>query len=251
MLERQTRLDGRVTSRSDRHARSVAAFAVRRERGFGPACRGHDGGMRAFRDRVDAGRRLAAELGHLRGRDLVVLGLPRGGVPVAAEVAAALSAPLDVIVVRKLGHPHHPEYAVGALGEEGAQVLTPAARSLEPRDLLRVTAKESAELDRRVRVLRGTRPAEPLRGRTAVIVDDGIATGATAAAACQVARHRGAAAVVLAAPVGAKDAIADLEQLADEVVVVLAPSDFTAVGAWYDDFTPTSETEVAALLALS
>ena len=205
--------------------------------------------MRAFRDRADAGRQLAAQLGYLRGQNLVVLGLPRGGVPVAAEVAAALSAPLDVIVVRKLGHPHHPEYAIGAVGEEGARVLTPSAKMVESHDLLRVTAKESAELDRRVRLLRGTRAAEPLRGRTAVIVDDGIATGATAAPACQVARHRGAATDVIAAPVGAPDAVADLEKLADQVVVVLAPSGFTAVGGWYDDFTPTSEAEVEALLA--
>jgi putative phosphoribosyl transferase len=207
--------------------------------------------MRAFRDRADAGRQLGAQLGHLRGQDLVVLGLPRGGVPVAAQVAAALSAPLDVIVVRKLGHPHHPEYAVGALGEEGTRVLTPSAKLVESHELLRVTAKESAELDRRVRALRGTRAAEPLRGRTAVIVDDGIATGATAAAACQVARHRGAATIVMAAPVGAPDAVADLEKLADQVVVVLAPSGFTAVGVWYDDFTATSDAEVEALLALS
>lgn len=205
--------------------------------------------MRAFHDRLDAGRRLAAQLGHLRGRDLVVLGLPRGGVPVAAQVAAALSAPLDIIVVRKLGHPHHPEYAVGAVGEEGARVLTSGSKALTSHDLLQVAARESAELDRRVRLLRGHRAAEPLRGRTAVIVDDGIATGATAAAACQVARHRGAASVVLAAPVGAQDAVADLRRLADEVVVVLAPSDFTAVGAWYEDFSPTSDSEVAEILA--
>lgn len=207
--------------------------------------------MNGFRDRADAGRRLAAELGRLRGHDVVVLGLPRGGVPVAAQVAYALGAPLDVIVVRKLGHPDHPEYAIGAIGEEGARVLTPGARSLESSRLLRVAAKESAELDRRVRLLRGTRAAEPLRGRTAVIVDDGIATGATAAAACQVARHRGAATVVLAAPVAARDAVADLEAIADQVVVVLAPDGFTAVGVWYADFAPTTEAEVSAILAHS
>jgi len=205
--------------------------------------------VRAFRDRVDAGRRLGDRLGHLRGQDLVVLGLPRGGVPVAAQVAAALAAPLDIIVVRKLGHPNHPEYAVGAIGEEGARVLTSGAKSLDSHELLRVAAKESAELDRRVRLLRGHRAAEPLSGRTAVIVDDGIATGATAAAACQVARHRGAARVVLAAPVAAREAVMELERVADEVAVVIAPSGFTAVGAWYDDFTPTSDAEVAAILA--
>lgn len=207
--------------------------------------------MNGFRDREEAGRRLATELRHLRGRDLVVLGLPRGGVPVAAQVALALGAPLDVIVVRKLGHPDHPEYAIGAIGEEGARVLTPSARNLESSRLLRVAATESAELDRRVRLLRGTRVAEPLGGRTAVIVDDGIATGATAAAACQVARHRGAGTVVLAAPVAAPDAVAELEEIADQVVVVLAPAGFTAVGAWYADFEPTSDAEVSALLAHS
>ncbi len=208
-------------------------------------------GMSAFRDRVDAGRRLGDRLSHLRGRDLVVLGLPRGGVPVAAQVAAALSAPLDVIVVRKIGHPRQPEYAVGAIGEDGARVLTPGAQSVASDELQRVAAAESAELDRRVRLLRGSHAAEPLRGRTAVIVDDGIATGATAAAACQVARHRGAAAVVLAAPVAAPDAVADLEQIADEVAVVLTPTGFSAVGAWYDDFSPTTDSEVAAILAES
>lgn len=257
MLEWQATLGGRKsrraqrTSRSDRHAGSVAAFAVRREEGFGPAYRGDDGGVRGFLDRIDAGRQLGARLGHLRGRDLVVLGLPRGGVPVAAQVAAALDAPLDVIVVRKMGHPHHPEYAVGAIGEEGARVLTAGAKTIESHELLRVAAKESAELDRRVRLLRGHHAAEPLLGRTAVIVDDGIATGATAAAACQVARQRGAATVVLAAPVGAPEAVADLEKIADEVVVVLVPSSFTAVGAWYEDFSPTTDSEVEKILAAS
>jgi putative phosphoribosyl transferase len=207
--------------------------------------------VRAFRDRIDAGRRLGARLDHLRGRDLVVLGLPRGGVPVAAQVAAALSAPLDIIVVRKIGHPHHPEYAVGAIGEDGARVLTAGANSIESHELLRVAAREAAELDRRVRLLRGHRAAEPLRGRTAVIVDDGIATGATAAAACEVARHRGAATVVLAAPVAAAEAVAALQRLADEVVVILAPADFTAVGVWYEDFSATTDREVSDILAAS
>lgn len=205
--------------------------------------------MTPFHDRLEAGRRLGASLDHLRGRDLVVLGLPRGGVPVAAQVAAALGAPLDIIVVRKLGHPQHPEYAVGAVGEEGARVLTSGATMLESEDLDRVTQTESAELDRSVSRLRGPRAAEPLRGRTAVIVDDGIATGATASAACQVARHRGAAAVVVAAPVASAEAVADLRRVADEVDVMLTPDDFTAVGAWYEDFSPTTDAEVAAVLA--
>jgi putative phosphoribosyl transferase len=205
--------------------------------------------MKTFPDRIDAGRQLGASLGHLRGRDVVVLGLPRGGVPVAAQVASALSAPLDVIVVRKIGHPDHSEFAVGAVGEEGVQVLTAGSRSVPSERLLQVAADESAELDRRVRLLRGSRAAEPLDGRTAVIVDDGIATGATAAAACQVARARGAAAVIMAAPVAAPEAVADLERIADEVVVLETPSNFMAVGAWYDNFSQTTDAEVTAILA--
>jgi putative phosphoribosyl transferase len=205
--------------------------------------------MKTFPDRIDAGRQLGTHLGHLRGRDVVVLGLPRGGVPVAAEVASALSAPLDVIVVRKIGHPDHSEFAVGAVGEEGVQVLTAGSRSVPSERLLQVAADESAELDRRVRVLRGSRAAEALDGRTAVIVDDGIATGATAAAACKVARARGAAAVVVAAPVAAPEAVADLERIADEVVVLETPANFMAVGAWYDNFSQTTDDEVTAILA--
>jgi putative phosphoribosyl transferase len=201
-----------------------------------------------FRNRLEAGRQLGARLGHLRGRDLVVLGLPRGGVPVAAQVAAELGAPLDIII-RKLGHPHHPEYAVGAIGEEGAQVLTSGAKMLDSEQLRQVTEKESAELDDRVRQFRGNRAAEPLRGRTAVIVDDGIATGATISAASEVARHRGAATVVIAAPVAAPEAVSDLGRVADEVVVLLTPDDFTAVGQWYQDFSQTTDAEVAAIVA--
>ncbi|NUR49279.1 MAG: phosphoribosyltransferase [Hamadaea sp.] len=218
-----------------------------------PTLREHardNGGVSAFRDRTDGGRRLAARLveaGVDRG-DLVVLGLPRGGVPVAAEIAAIFGAPLDVIVVRKLGHPQQPEYAVGAIGEENARVLTSGARGLSDADVARIAAAESAELDRRVRRLRGDRPPVSLHGRTALIVDDGIATGATAAAACQVARARGATRVIVAAPVAPPGAVADLAPLADEVIAVVTPASFHAVGAWYDDFSATTDDEVAALL---
>ncbi|NUT37404.1 MAG: phosphoribosyltransferase [Hamadaea sp.] len=205
--------------------------------------------MRPFRDRVDAGRRLAERLGGLREHgDLVVLGLPRGGVPVAAEIAHALDAPLDVIVVRKLGHPDQPEYAMGAIGEEGARVLTPGSRSITSEQLSAIAAAETAELDRRVRRLRGDRPPVPLQGRTALIVDDGIATGATAAAACQVARARGATRVILAAPVAPPIALTELAGVADQIVAVVTPDDFRAVGLWYEDFSPTTDDEVAALL---
>jgi putative phosphoribosyl transferase len=206
--------------------------------------------VQRFADRIAAGRLLAARLAHLRGQDLVVLGLPRGGVPVAAEVAMALKAPLDVIVVRKLGLPGQPEVAVGAIGEGGARVLNPSViMYVSEAELARIESRERAELEQRVAVWRQGRPACPLTGRTAVIVDDGVATGATAAAACAVARQRGAAHIVLATPVIPADAVAALRQVADEVVTVLAPEDFQAVGQWYADFTPTPDEDVSRLLA--
>ncbi len=205
----------------------------------------------SFRDRVDAGRRLARRLEHLRGADVVVLGLPRGGVPVAAEVARELGAPLDVIVVRKLGVPFQPEVAMGAVGENGALVLNPdvlrAARVGE-RELAAVERHERAEVDDRVRRFRGLRSRVPLEGRTAVIVDDGIATGATARAACEVARAQGAARVVLAVPVASPSAVEQLSQVADDVVCVDIPAYFAAVGQFYDDFRATTDDQVAALL---
>ena len=157
-----------------------------------------------FTDRADAGRQLAARLGHLRGEPVVVLGLPRGGVPVALEVAQALGAPLDVIVVRKLGVPFQPELGMGAVGEDGVRVINreviQAAR-VPAEELAAVQAREQANVDARAARYRARRPREPLAGRTAVVVDDGIATGSTARAACQVARAHGAARVVLAVPV--------------------------------------------------
>src|SRR5450756_688428 len=153
-----------------------------------------------FTDRVDAGRRLATRLQHLRGDEVVVLGLPRGGVPVAYEVARALDAPLDVIVVRKLGVPFQPELGMGAIGEGGARVLNDDVIRLagvRPEDLAQVEARERAEVERRARRFRGERPMLSLEGRTIIIVDDGIATGGTARAALQVARVHGAGRVVL------------------------------------------------------
>jgi putative phosphoribosyl transferase len=204
-----------------------------------------------FRDRVDAGRQLAARLQHLRGPDLVVLGLPRGGVPVAAEVARELDAPLDVVVVRKLGLPQRPELAMGAVGEGGVVVreddvlhaaAVPAATFAE------VERREGAELARRLAVLRAVRPAVPLAGRTAVVVDDGIATGSTARAACAVVRAQGAARVVLAAPVVSCDAAEALREEVDELAYVLAPVRFGAVGRHYADFGQTRDDEVVDLL---
>ncbi|HET9443586.1 MAG TPA: phosphoribosyltransferase, partial [Acidimicrobiales bacterium] len=201
----------------------------------------------AFVDRVDAGRRLAAELAHLRGEAMVVLGLPRGGVPVAAEVARALDAPLDVIVVRKLGVPSQPELGMGAIGENGVRILNPEVVGLSgvtERQLEMVEARERAELERRALRYRGGRPRLALEGRTAVVVDDGIATGSTARAACQVARAHGAARVVLAVPVAPPGWAARFAGDADERVAVETPSPFFAIGQFYDDFSQISDQEV-------
>jgi putative phosphoribosyl transferase len=206
--------------------------------------------VRTYANRAAAGKALAQHLLHLRGQNVVVLGLPRGGVPVAAETAKALDAPLDVIVVRKLGLPGQPEVAMGALGEDGVRVLNPRiAAYAGPEEVRRVQDEEHAELEQRVAAWRAGRPACRLEGKVAVIVDDGVATGATAAAACDVARLRGAARVVFAAPVGAGDSAHALSAKADEVVVPLLPDTFYAVGQWYADFTPTTDDEVTRLLA--
>jgi len=204
-----------------------------------------------FADRVQAGQLLAARLQHLRGRPLVVLGLPRGGVPVAAQVAAALDAALDGIVVRKLGVPVQPEVAMGAIGEDGVRVLNPEVvrmAAVTDRQLAEVEAHERAELERRARTFRGQRPRLGLTGHVAVVVDDGIATGATARAACLIARAQGAAWVVLAVPVAPPEWTARLGDAADEYVCVATPEQFQAVGQFYADFSQTSDTEVIAAL---
>jgi uncharacterized protein (TIGR00369 family) len=204
-----------------------------------------------FRNRSDAGRRLASRLQFLRSEDVVVLGLPRGGVPVAAEVARALRAPLDVILVRKLGVPAQPELGLGAIGESGARVINPEVvryAHVSEEQIAQVEVKERAELQRRAQRFRGDAPHEPLAGRTAIIVDDGIATGSTARAACQVARALGAAAVVLAVPVAPPSADRGLRGDADEVICLEMPDRFLAIGEWYEDFAQTSDEEVVALL---
>ncbi|MFC7328696.1 phosphoribosyltransferase [Marinactinospora rubrisoli] len=204
-----------------------------------------------YRDRTQAGRRLAARPELRRLTDAVVLGLPRGGVPVAYEVAVRLAAPLDVVVVRKLGVPYQPELAMGAIGEGGVRVLdehTLRHAGLDETDVAAVERRERAELDRRVRRLRALRPRVPLSGRTAVLVDDGVATGATARAACRIARAQGAARVIVAVPVGAPEAVDRLREVADEVVCPEQPEFFMAIGEWYADFSATTETEVQRLL---
>lgn len=209
------------------------------------------GDAQAFADRRTAGRQLAATLEHLRGQDPVVLGLPRGGVPVAYEAARALAAPLDVVVVRKLGLPGQPELAMGAVGEGGVVVVNERVLALgrvERQELQDVCEREAAEVERRALRWRGTGRRERLTGRTAVLVDDGIATGATARAACQVVRALGAARIVVAVPVAAPAAAEELRADADEVVCLAVPERFGAVGAFYVDFGQTSEEEVARLL---
>ncbi len=184
----------------------------------------------------------------------VVLGLPRGGVPVAAQVARALGAPLDVILVRKLGAPHQPELAVGAIGEGGIRVVNEEVRraaAVDERTFDSIEARERAALDRLARTFRRDRPRIPLHDRTAVVVDDGIATGSTARAACRVARANGASRVVLAAPVIPVSTLESLRGVADEVVCVESPEPFFAIGQWYDDFTQTTDEEVIELLEVA
>ena len=208
-------------------------------------------GALPFRNREAAGVQLAARLNHLANEHPVVLALPRGGVPVAGPVADRLGAELDVLVVRKLGLPAHPELAMGAVGEEGARVLDP-----EVMRLARVTAAqvasaeraENAEVERRAARYRNGRRPIPLEGRTVIIVDDGIATGSSALAAVQIARHRGAKRVVLAVPVAAPESARELARVVDEFVCVATPHPFMAVGQFYRDFGQVSDEAVASVL---
>ncbi|HLV12042.1 MAG TPA: phosphoribosyltransferase family protein [Trueperaceae bacterium] len=209
--------------------------------------------MALFRDRAHAGRELAAALEPYAGREgLIVLGLPRGGVPVAAEVARALGAPLDVLVVRKLGVPGHEELAMGAVASGGGVVLNDdvvAHLGVPAAAVRQEVEREQAEVARREAAYRGDRPPLDLRGATALLVDDGVATGATVLAAVQAARAAGASEVVVAVPVGAPDSLARIAREADDVVCPQRPRALRSVGEWYLDFAQTSDEEVRQALA--
>jgi putative phosphoribosyl transferase len=208
--------------------------------------------MPRFSDRFDAGRRLAERLQDYAGRDdVIVLALPRGGVPVGFEVARALDAPLEPFLVRKLGVPWQPELAMGAIASGGVLVLNPAIvrqAGLDRKDLQEVSRREQQELERRERLYRGNRPFPDLAGRIAILIDDGLATGSTMRAAVEAVRASGAARVVVAVPVAPPETCDEFRKLTDEVVCVLTPEPFYAVGLWYDDFSQTTDEEVLDLL---
>ena len=205
-----------------------------------------------FRDRADAGRVLAAHLTDYAGRpDVVALALPRGGVPVAFEVAAALDAPLDVFVVRKLGVPKHEELAVGAIASGGVRVLNEQvvdAAGMTSEDIDLITARERGELERREALYRGDRGPLDVAGRVVILVDDGLATGATMRAAIAALRRRGPARIVVAVPTAARATCEELAREVDELICAQTPDPFHAVGLWYDDFSQTSDEDVRALL---
>jgi putative phosphoribosyl transferase len=206
--------------------------------------------MMLFQDRVDAGRQLSKKLLSFKGDpDLIVLGLPRGGVVVAAEVAQALQAPLDIVVPRKVGHPENPELAIGAISEEGERVFQDTFLSLISEEYLRSEIeKEKKEAQRRLKVYRGDHPPLTLKNKTAILVDDGIATGATMRAGILSARRKGAQRVTVAAPVVAPDTLRVLRGEADDVVFLDAPESFGAVGMFYLSFEQTSDDEVIEIL---
>jgi predicted phosphoribosyltransferase len=206
-----------------------------------------------FHDRRDAGRQLAERLAYYAGRpDVIVLALPRGGVPVGFEVAQTLDVPLDVFLVRKLGVPGREELAMGAIASGGVRVLNDdvvRALRIPPAIINAVAADEQAELDRREQAYRDGRPAPDVRGRVAILVDDGLATGSSMRAAVEALRRRDPARILVAVPVGAPETCAALGEVADEVVCGYEPEHFAAVGLWYADFTQTSDDEVRELLA--
>lgn len=205
-----------------------------------------------FADRREAGRRLAEQLLPLAGEGPVVVGLPRGGVPVAEEVATALGAPLEILTVRKLGAPHNPEYGIGAIAEGGTRVFDSEALAVlgvENSALDAIVRREAEELRRRVVAYRGDRPPRRLVDRTAIVVDDGVATGVTDTAALRAAARQRPQRLILAVPVCAPDALARLREESDDVFCLLAPSQLYGVGQWYQDFSQVSDAEVLAALS--
>jgi predicted phosphoribosyltransferase len=208
-----------------------------------------------FRDRVDAGRILARALAAYGGTpDLLVLALPRGGVPVAFEVARALRAPLDVFVVRKLGMPGHEEYAIGAIASGGVMVVNDEAVQafgITQAELDAVASEERLELERRERSYRGGRPPPDVRGKTVILVDDGLATGSTMRAAVAALRLEGVRRLVVAVPTGAPETCDEIGALVDDLICAITPEPFQAVGLWYEDFGQTTDEEVRDLLAAS
>ena len=210
-------------------------------------------GPRPFRDRYEAGRQLAAKLSaYVERSDVVILALPRGGVPVAFEVARTLAAPLDVFLVRKLGVPDHEELALGAIASGGVRVLNAEVvreLGIAPDAIEAVTTRETEELARRERVYRDDRPAPEVAGRTVILVDDGLATGATMRAAVAALGAEGVARLVVAVPVAAADTCDAFRTEVDEIVCAVTPEPFYAVGFWYEDFTPTPDAEVHDLLS--
>jgi putative phosphoribosyl transferase len=215
----------------------------------------HTDHLRAFADRAEAGRALATELRKYAGRDdVIVLALPRGGVPIGSEVAVALGAPLDILVGRKLGTPGHKELAMGAIASGGVRVLNDEVVKwcgLTPDAIDGVTAEEQRELARRETVYRDGREALSVTGRIVILVDDGLATGSTMRAAVQAVKLLRPSKVVVAVPVGARETCRELQGVADEVVCARTPEPFSAVGLWYRNFDQTTDEEVRALLRSS
>ena len=210
--------------------------------------------MRRFRNRQEAGQLLALELAHYAGRkDCVVLALPRGGVPVAHELSQALRLPLDILVVRKLGVPGHEELAMGAIASGGIRIVNPhtlSALGIGSGAVAEVERRELIEMERREGLYRGNKAPLDVREKSVILVDDGIATGATIRAAIASLRQRGARRIVVASPVAPESVVISLRNVAEEVVCVLKPRDFGGVGWWYEDFSQTSDEEVRQILNL-
>lgn len=206
-----------------------------------------------FPNRTEAGRRLAEQLrAYANRKDVIVFGLPRGGVPVAFEVAHALNVPLDVFVVRKLGVPWQPELAMGAIASGGVPLLNPQIvkqYGISEKEVQDVISREQRELERREKQYRGSRPAVDVHGKTVLLVDDGLATGATMRAAVEALRNAGAEKIVVAVPVSSPDVCESFRGLADDVLCAVTPEPFHAVGLWYQDFSPTTDQEVYDLLS--